>query len=166
MVDEQHDPRDVYENLGQRWVRACDNPIGGSAYIGAAVVGLLVFAVVPPAVQGNLFAFGFGIYILANVWLFLRAARMGVYINRDGVLLRRFWSPKIEFDWDAVDRFEVARRTRKGAEVDQVRLVASGAEFWLPLVIRNVGQRGLHQDVDDVAKFLGDIRDEATVSFD
>lgn len=165
MADEQHDPRDVYETLGQRWVRACDNPIGGTAYIGAAVVGLLLFAVVPPAVEGNLFAFGFGVYVAAIVWSLWRAARMGVYINRRGVLLRRVWSPTFEFDWDSVDRFEVARRNRMGAEVDQVRLVARGAGFWLPLVIRNVGGRGLHQDVDDVARFLNDIRDEATVSF-
>lgn len=164
MADEQRDPRDVYASLGTRWVRACDNPVGGNAYIGAAVVALLVVAIAPSAAGGNMIASGFGLSILAIVWMFLRAARMGVYVNREGVLVRRFWSPKVELDWRTVDRFDVVRRHRMGAEIDQVRLVADGAEFWLPLVIHNVGRQGAAPGRQRHREFPGDIRVEATPS--
>lgn len=159
----QANPRLRHGDLNQRWVRACPNPILTEAHFGAVAFGVLLVLSVLFAAEAGLFAIAFGCSAAVLVWLSLRAARMGVYINRDGVLVRRFWGRKVGVAWEAIERFEVTRRNRNGAEVDQVRLLANGTGLWLPLVFSNVAtERGLQQDGAGIARSLNQILQERT----
>jgi hypothetical protein len=108
-VDESALQRDRPINVAHRWLLNEHPELVLVILIGVALLGSSLWsAVVDPGTRSaSLSAAAVLVVILG---LIVRAIRTGLYVGRQGIVVRRWLRPPIEWRWREVDRFTVGVR--------------------------------------------------------